>query len=374
MCMVVKHSRVRGRSRPRSGWRRKDTEPWRPSPVARARWHTAASRLAALWRGACASGRTVLKTPPAAHNGAQRRALAAGAPRGHALALIGGEQWGVPGAGDGRWSSALRDLAPHRTGDTRAGGAPCRHDPRGCRATLHTALAESCGRGHGAHGRDGPVTSGGDALAVAAPPALQSDAMGIVAAATAGPLALWALPSAGAAGSRRRAACGGRRGRCVAGSSPALGGPVGTCARCSRAAVTAVEAARSVVARGPATALPSAGCPGPRAGAGWAAREGAPEANRPGAAALVACMPRPWRGARAGAIQAGPRPCSRAGAHGAPSMPWLSGSRVRRPRPPGHVASWVTVRSVGGLPGATRAVAVWPSAASAASRGRLPCG
>jgi len=72
------------------------------------------------------------------------------------------------------------------------------------------------------------------------------------------------------------------------------------------ASVTAWGAARAWGALGPETAVTRSGCPGPKAGAWGPARSCAPAASHPGAAALVEWLPRQVRGARAGALEAGP--------------------------------------------------------------------
>src|SRR5215467_16251708 len=116
--------------------------------------------------------------------GPKRLAIADGARLGDTIEIIGGAQLSVQGEGDGRRDSELRDLVPHIPGDKREGGSHFGHDTLGFLDTLQTALAESFVLGTGAHVLDVPVKIGGDALAVAAHPALESDNMVIVAEAT----------------------------------------------------------------------------------------------------------------------------------------------------------------------------------------------
>jgi hypothetical protein len=104
-----------------------------------------------------------------------------------------------------------------------------------------------------------------------------------------------------------RMAVEGRPGQRFAGASPGCCGSVCRRASCAWASVTAVWAARSLVAMGPATAWTSSGYPWHKAGVWCAARAGATEAHSPGASSLVDGSTRPWRGARAGAINACPR-------------------------------------------------------------------
>ena len=115
---------------------------------------------------------------------AKRLAIAAGARLGHALESIGWEQLSVHGAGGRRRSIALRDLLPPITRPTRASRWHFRHDTLGFLAALQAALAEPCMLGKGAHLLDVPWDISGNALAVAAHPALEIDNMVVVAEAT----------------------------------------------------------------------------------------------------------------------------------------------------------------------------------------------
>src|SRR5262249_13559217 len=111
---------------------------------------------------------------------AKRFAIAEGTRLGHAIEIIGGDQLGVHGEGDGRSYIELRDLAPHITGDKLDGGSHFGHDPLGFLDTRHTALAESFVLGHGANLLDVPLDIRGDEVAVAAHPTLQIDKMVVV--------------------------------------------------------------------------------------------------------------------------------------------------------------------------------------------------
>jgi hypothetical protein len=114
----------------------------------------------------------------------QRRAIADGASLGHTSESIRGPQLGGPRDGDRRRHSALSDRRPHIPGDKRAGRVHVRHHARGCVAAFPAAWAASCVRGHGAQRRAVLWASSRAQWAMAAPPALQIDTVGLVAHAT----------------------------------------------------------------------------------------------------------------------------------------------------------------------------------------------
>jgi hypothetical protein len=79
----------------------------------------------------------------------------------------------VHGKGARRRHLALRDLLRDLTRDALDGRLHVGHDPLGFVDALHAALAASFVRGHGAHRLAVPLDIGGDALAMAASPALE---------------------------------------------------------------------------------------------------------------------------------------------------------------------------------------------------------
>jgi hypothetical protein len=300
----------------------------------------------------------------------KRLAIADGARRGTALEILGWEKLRVHGAGGGWRQGEPSELLPSRTRAALDGRLPFRDYPLGFFAACPAALAAACVLGQGAHLLEGSLHIRSKALAVSAHPALQSDTRGGGADATEARLDL---------GAWLREARVLPTGRCerVLGLLQAhgcFGGAAWTalCGLIRRALQGGLQPCELLpgfddgLVRSPLLGGHGTGerfdplcCPGNPSGEWCASRECSTEAHSPGAASLVAWIPRPLRGARAGAIHACQLAGSRACARGAKIMPWLSGASGTRQRPPAKVSAWVTGRSLQGRSLAKRAVATW---------------
>src|SRR5215471_1004920 len=126
---------------------------------------------------------------------AKRCASAEGTRLGHAIEIIGGDQLGVHGEGDGRCDIELSDLAPHIPGDKLDGGSHFGHDTLGFVDALHATLAETFLLGHSANGVDMPLHVSSNESAVSTHAALKIDKMVVVANAPDMLLDLFALRS-----------------------------------------------------------------------------------------------------------------------------------------------------------------------------------
>jgi hypothetical protein len=108
----------------------------------------------------------------------KRLAIADGARLGTALEILGWEKLRVHGAGGGWRQGEPSELLTSITRAARDGRVPFRSDPLGFFAACPAALAASCVLGQGAHLLEGSWHIRSKALAVSAPPALQSDTRG----------------------------------------------------------------------------------------------------------------------------------------------------------------------------------------------------
>jgi hypothetical protein len=112
---------------------------------------------------------------------AKRRAIADGASPGHAIEIIGRDQFSVHREGDRRRQVKLSDLLIDITGDELDGRLHFRHHPLGFLDAFQAALAEPFLLGNGANLLDVSLNIRGDQLAVTAYPALQINKVVVVA-------------------------------------------------------------------------------------------------------------------------------------------------------------------------------------------------